>query len=310
MCGSGALAYAPLSFSSSSQTLVWVDRAGQEEPAGLGPGSYRVPRLSPDDLRLVYDDCCEETTPPRGDIWMYGFDTGNKLRLTLDPIGEFHPQWSRDGEHVAFYSYGRSLDRKLATGSGNSERLVSSEGRHAAPVSFDPDDESLLFTDGARLWLVEVGTQQAQPLLPDDTARQDGAEISPDGTWLLYSAEGPSGKTEVFLRPFPDVAADPRQLSADGGSEPAFSRDGGELYYRRGDQMIAHAIDTATFELGPPRVLFEGRYDVHMGRNYDVSLDGRFLMVKTVTEGEAPRSDHIVLVQNWAEELKERVPVD
>jgi hypothetical protein len=41
-------------------------------------------------------------------------------------------------------------------------------------------------------------------------------------------------------------------------------------------------------------------------RTYDLSADGsRFLMVK---QGDASRPSSIVVVQNWFEELKARVP--
>ena len=57
--------------------------------------------------------------------------------------------------------------------------------------------------------------------------------------------------------------------------------------------------------------VFEGPYERTALRypNYDVDLDGeRFLMVKTVSAGPGPQRE-IVIVQNWFEELKRRVPV-
>lgn len=49
---------------------------------------------------------------------------------------------------------------------------------------------------------------------------------------------------------------------------------------------------------------------VSPGRSYDVSLDGRFLMLKDATPaGEVPPPPQIVVVQNWLEELKRFVPV-
>ena len=69
----------------------------------------------------------------------------------------------------------------------------------------------------------------------------------------------------------------------------------------------------ARFRVGTPVKLAEGRYVVgpaNSGRNYDVSTDGRrFLMVKEealTNATSAPRE--IVVVQNWFEELKRRVP--
>ena len=45
------------------------------------------------------------------------------------------------------------------------------------------------------------------------------------------------------------------------------------------------------------------------GRTYDVSGDGRFLMVKDVPVRErTPAPQSITVIQNWVEELKRRVP--
>ena len=84
-----------------------------------------------------------------------------------------------------------------------------------------------------------------------------------------------------------------------------------ELYHRNGDHMIRVAFDiTSAFSYGPPEVLFEGPYDTHRARNYDVARDGRFLMVKDVTPGDRTSArQHLMIVQNWDEEL-ERIFAD
>ncbi len=58
-----------------------------------------------------------------------------------------------------------------------------------------------------------------------------------------------------------------------------------------------------------PRVLFRGNYlsDQIHGRSYDVAPDGRFLMMK---EASSSRSDQLIIVQNWFEELELLVPTD
>jgi hypothetical protein len=58
----------------------------------------------------------------------------------------------------------------------------------------------------------------------------------------------------------------------------------------------------------------DGQYPPHQGgRTYDVSPDGkRFLMIKdlppTSTSSSSPPSPQLVVVINWFEELKARVP--
>jgi hypothetical protein len=66
---------------------------------------------------------------------------------------------------------------------------------------------------------------------------------------------------------------------------------------------------------GTPDKVFDAPYlvrppDAPPGRMYDVSADGqRFLMIKETGEAdERTPSARIILVQNWFEELKRRVP--
>jgi len=116
---------------------------------------------------------------------------------------------------------------------------------------------------------------------------------------------------EVYVQPYPGPGGK-RQISADGGDEPVWARNGRELFYRSGDRMMAVDISTQpTFSAGNPQVLFEGQYPSvdSLWANYDVSPDGqRFLMLKEKEQPQAALTQvHVVL--NWFEELKRRVPV-
>jgi len=90
-----------------------------------------------------------------------------------------------------------------------------------------------------------------------------------------------------------------------------WTQSGRELVYREGDKMMAVSIDAATGAVGPPRVLFSGRYPDNPGwtrpRSYDVTPDGnRFLLTKL--PGEQPRPQ-VMMVLNWFEELRGKVPL-
>jgi hypothetical protein len=102
-----------------------------------------------------------------------------------------------------------------------------------------------------------------------------------------------------------------------GGSEPVWSPDGRELFYRQDERLIAVSVGTTpSLEVGLPRVLFEGNY-VHDGGpntpNYDVFPDGqRFLMIRAQAGGGTAEAapPRIIVVQNWTEELKRLVPTN
>ena len=121
---------------------------------------------------------------------------------------------------------------------------------------------------------------------------------------------------EIYVRPFPDVNGGKWQVSTSGGSSPRWSPDGGQLFYRNGDSMMAVAVETGTiFKAGAEKRLFQNTYSHDLlAEMWDISPDGkRFLMIKpsasrdedsgnTGASEETPRKINIV--------LKERVPVD
>lgn len=73
------------------------------------------------------------------------------------------------------------------------------------------------------------------------------------------------------------------------------------------------AVDVALgarFTAGTPRMLFEGRYaNLNFVRGYDVTPDGkRFVMAQLKEQVQTSAISEMILVQNWFEELKRRVP--
>jgi hypothetical protein len=104
----------------------------------------------------------------------------------------------------------------------------------------------------------------------------------------------------------------PVRVSGDGGYEPLWSADGSELLYRQGAAMMAAAVETGgEFSFAAPKQLFSGGYQQNPApgaRAYDVARDGRFLMIlPQADENRAATSGSIVVVQNFTEELKQRV---
>jgi hypothetical protein len=145
--------------------------------------------------------------------------------------------------------------------------------------------------------------------------------FSPDGRWVAYHSNE-SGRPEIYVRPFippsreastiapaaaTGTAATPPggqwQVSVAGGILPLWRADGKELYYVNPDgAMMAASITIAgtTVEPAPPVMLFSTRMvgggaDIQLGRQYDVTADGRFLLNTLLNEAPAP----ITLLQNW-----------
>jgi serine/threonine-protein kinase len=145
---------------------------------------------------------------------------------------------------------------------------------------------------------------------------EDNGAISPDGRWLAYESDT-SGEFQIYVRPFPDASKAQWRVSTAGGSQPLWSRSGGELFYRAPDGavMSVSVKSGATWNSGTPVQIVGPAYYVagRQGapfRSYDVAPDGqRFLMIKESTsENQTTAMPPIIVVQNWHEELKRLVP--
>ncbi len=199
---------------------------------------------------------------------------------------------------------------KAADGGGSAEELLLSE-YSLIPHSWSPDGRTLSFYEvnpetGRDLWVLALEGEPSPFLVSPFDERSP--VFSPDGEWIAYVSDE-SGPDEVYLMRYPDAGIRV-PVSTDGGQEPAWSGDGGELFYRNEDQMLGVSMVTKpTLEIGQPTLLFEGRYDrddaASGNPNYDVTADGqRFVMVKGV-EGSDQRQ--IQVVTNWFEKLKRLV---
>ena len=156
---------------------------------------------------------------------------------------------------------------------------------------------------------------RAMELFLDTEFSEAVPAISPDGGWIAYHSNV-SGQTEVYVQRFPMLGGI-QTISIDGGEQPLWSPDGRELFYRgpRG-MMVVPVLETEpTFRAGDAEVLFETQYYFFFfsTRTYDLDPDGRrFLMVKEGAPTDDPDASvrtQIILVENWFEELLERVPI-
>jgi hypothetical protein len=210
--------------------------------------------------------------------------------------------------------------------------LMLAGTRHAAGPIAETEFARPWVTPGLESKLREVGFESPQQVgatfLGDSdylralTDTERNADISPDGRWLAYESNE-SGAFEVYVRPFPNVNDGRWQVSTGGGTVPLWARNGREMFFMtlRGELLVAAAIlespGSAAFRSGTPIKLFDtrgyfaptgGPNQGDPGRTYDVSADGRFLMIKDVSVREGtPAPQSITVIQNWVEELKRRV---
>jgi serine/threonine-protein kinase len=303
----GTLAYLPVAPEGfqARRMLVWVDRQGKVEPVpNLPRRPYSVPRVSPNGSHVAV------RILERGnlDIWIYDLETGTPTRITSDPGTDRWPMWSPDSERVVFFSNREEslgLFWRNRDGSDQVERLNTSNNFPRADT-WTSDSRTLVYSEDGDLWLLEdvAGKRTSRPLLPaTPSVEEKFPVISPDGRWIAYVSDF-ARSDEIYVRPFPDVESGRWTISTNGGNEPVWSPNGKELFYRDRDlRMMTVPIETEPeFKPSEPKFMFEFKFAMEAGRDYDISPDGQhFLFVK---EGDVLGEDaELVIVQDWFDEL-------
>jgi eukaryotic-like serine/threonine-protein kinase len=155
------------------------------------------------------------------------------------------------------------------------------------------------------------GTRHTTPLIKT-RFNEGGGVVSPDGRWLAYQAND-TGVFEVYVRPWPNVNDGKWQISTGGGTRLVWARDARELFYLGTDGAVMRVAVEArsNWTTSAPTKLFEGPNIIggSPGRSFDISPDGRrFLMIREGATGKDAAQPQMVIVQNWVQELKQRVP--
>jgi serine/threonine protein kinase len=308
---SGTLVYVNAGFEPDrKESLVWVDQRGIEQPAAVTQSSFQFQRLSPDGQKIAYIAYGRERQ-----VWVYDLIKGTNSRLTSDGRATF-PIWSPDGKRLLFMWH-RALSGNLYwqsyDGSSPMERLTNSS-YFQLPSSWSVDGKTVVLVEihpetGSDIYVFDVASKTVKPFL-NSPFEETYPDLSPDGHWLAYSSNE-SKRDEVYVRPFPGSNLK-YQISNGGGTQPLWTRNGKQLFYRWNAQVWAVDVNKTDNGLATskPRLLFEkpGYRASTEVRGWDISADGkRFLMVK-MGENKITFVTELILIQNWFEELKRLVP--
>jgi len=297
LSSTGTLVFAPADF--DYKRVISVGRDGSEVALNMPLNRYGNPRISPDGRRLLIE--IEGSVIETLDLLR-----GTHARLTAAALGTSWATWTADGEGIVF----RRFNVPVWVAADGSGKMGAVPGGLANdfPSSPGPDSDSIIATriqpeTAADIFLMSIsGKFQPKPLLVTP-AYEGGGQLSPDGRWLLYQSSE-SGQPEIYVRRFP--AMDRQwQVSGGGGVHARWSSTSREIYYRSGQHMIAVAFDASGAEpaFGKPTPLFADEYDFGQGisiANYDVTRDGRFIMLRRGTHGSSLR-----VVIHWTEELNQ-----
>ena len=151
----GTLVYVDGDNAGPVRSLVWVDRAGREEPVSGPPGFLRAARLSPDGTRIGLAVRGEDGDE---DIWIWDLALGAYTRLTLDPGRDTHPVWTPDSQRLVFASSrdgGRNIYWQVADGTEEAQRLTESSGNRF-PLAISPDATRVVFEESSDLLVLRL----------------------------------------------------------------------------------------------------------------------------------------------------------
>jgi len=266
-------------------SLVIVDRSGRIS-RDIAADRPRAPRFSPDGQRLAYGASGQGRRT--SDVWITDVDAGTTRRVTDDDGDSDNPQWSPDGNELAYavnLRTGKAIAQRPIA--GGDAHIVASWPAAAFPTDWLHDASGLLVNSNAgsnRLdILVQPADGSAMRPYAATSAQETSARMSPHTHWVAYTSDE-SGHEEVYVDSYPRPGFRV-MVSQAGGVDPVWRGDGRELYYWRGDALIAVPIDGSRGgrppELGTERVLFHSGYERSVNSMYDVSPDGtRFAIVR------------------------------
>jgi Tol biopolymer transport system component len=276
------------------------------------------PRIAPHGEHLAF-----HTAQAQQDIWIYDLVRRNVTRLTKEGRNAT-PVWSPDGRRIVYRSSITGPDNLfwLPVDAKVPPQRLTTTSEHEVPAAWSSDGDVLAFyrlTDTeVELWTLSVDGDGTAKKIMGATNAQGGADFSPDGKWVAY-ATTETGRWEVYVEAFPSGTRR-QQVSTDGGMSPVWRHDGRELFFVSAGsdpdessslRMMATAVSIGPVpRFGAPRLLFEGPYESsYPARGYDVAPDGRHFVLAQREQTPAVPLKGIVLVQNWFEELKAKVPV-
>jgi len=221
------------------------------------------------------------------------------------------PLWSPDGKRIAIATLQGGVVTQVeraADGTGTETRIFPTE-RNAYGNDWSPDGRWLIYTlprtEGQTdldLWVVPMAPGVERKPVPYlvGSGRKAQAVFSPDTRFVAYISDE-SGKSEVYVQPFPNASEGKWMISNGGGVEPRWSADGKELFYFSGQTLMDVPINLQpTFSNRPPLRLFDAPIQtafINDSDRWQVAPDGkRFLLLVPAGKNETPPIDVVV---NW-----------
>ncbi|MGZ7033056.1 MAG: TolB family protein, partial [Thermoanaerobaculia bacterium] len=298
----GVIAYYPV-YLPRVEVRVY-DRKGAALRTVLTDDFIGEPQFSPDGRRIAFSRFDQKKGA--SDIWIVDVARGIRSRVTGGLADHVSPAWSPDGERIAWLSDRDGMYDVLTQQVDSNARPVNiwRGGRDKVSVQWMPDGRSILatveFPNTLRdIYIGSTTGEKPKPVVTDQSDDED-ASASPDGHWIAFASRHAGGPYEVYV--IPTSGGRIVQLSTAGGTKPAWSHDGTEVFYVAADRTLMAVpihIRATSIDASAPKPLFVlPRTGPDLP--FTTTPDGNFLVaVRTETDS----TDHVDVVLNWRGKL-------
>lgn len=208
---------------------------GKPEPIAAAGSNTVDPCFAPQDDRLVYAQFTEDVNIWRMDLSLIGKPNAAPQRLISSTRIDSGPQYSSDGQRIAFASTrSGSYEIWVCDSDGeNATQLTGFSGPLAGSPRWSPDGRQIVFDsrpDGNADVFV-INSEGGKPRrLTEDLSEDIVPSWSRDGHWI-YFASNRSGAMQVWK--MPAAGGDAVQVTRQGGFEAFESPDGQWVYYSK-----------------------------------------------------------------------------
>jgi Tol biopolymer transport system component len=199
-------------------------------------------------------------------------------------------------------SGGRAAELLLHSANRKTVSDWSRDGKYLVYTEIDPRSRSDIWYLSNPSWKSQEN--KPEPFLQTGFDESQG-QLSPDTHWIAYTSDE-TGRSEVYVRPFPGGPGK-WKISADGGLEPRWRRDGKEIFYidpatYPREKLMAAAVQASSggLTIASPRLLFEFRSPLTVPLvnvfAYSPAADGQRFLATVLSGTEAATLN---VITNW-----------
>jgi len=207
--------------------------SGKSSPLQFSGTGAESPSIAPQGHRLSYTHVFQDTN-----VWRVSLTSkAPPERLIASPFREVFPQYSPDGQRIAFHS---DRDGTVQIWTCHADglqcvQLTNMTGLTQGTAHWSPDGQRISFDSntGGRWEIYTVAADGGPPrAVTNDSSSNFISSWSHDGRWIYFSSNR-SGRSEIWKAPSQGGAA--VQVTRNGGQATMESPDGKDLYFTKND---------------------------------------------------------------------------